>query len=280
VNDGNHIRVRYDLNNPRRYTIEGSEASTQLQQLMETLYQKDSTLSAMSRQADSVGLVSDSLKTVTRLGIEKVLNDRRTTLVNFIKKSNSPAAIFFALGKFDPYYAEADLKKQVDASAAKFPEHSGLAIYKAKLTREVQPEYALMNQPAPEIRLPSPAGDTLSLSSFRGKYVLVDFWASWCKPCRRENPNVVAAYTRFRDKNFTILGVSLDADKAKWVEAIGQDGLAWAHVSDLQEWRSPVVPQYQIGGIPFNVLVDTAGKIIASNLRGAELHNTLSGVLK
>jgi peroxiredoxin len=124
-----------------------------------------------------------------------------------------------------------------------------------------------------------PSGKTIALSSFKGKYVLVDFWASWCRPCREENPNVVSAFQKFRNKNFTILGVSLDKNKEAWTKAIMKDGLTWAHISDLQEWYSPVVSIYGIQGIPFNVLVDPKGNIIAKNLRGSELHEKLAEVL-
>lgn len=125
-----------------------------------------------------------------------------------------------------------------------------------------------------------PDGKPVKLSSFRGKYVLVDFWASWCGPCRGENPNVVAAYNRFKDRNFTVLGVSLDREKDPWVQAIRDDRLDWTHVSDLKFWDSQVVPLYHIEGIPFNVLLDPEGKVIASNLRGPAMEQTLEKALK
>jgi len=110
--------------------------------------------------------------------------------------------------------------------------------------------------------------------------VLVDFWASWCGPCRRENPNVVQAFNQFKNKNFTILGVSLDrpGQKEDWINAIKEDHLTWTHISDLKFWQSEVVPVYQLSGIPFNVLVDPDGKVVAENLRGNALEQKLHEV--
>lgn len=133
---------------------------------------------------------------------------------------------------------------------------------------------------APEITMNDPQGNSFSLSSLRGKYVLVDFWASWCGPCRAENPNVVAAYQKYKDKNFTILGVSLDQTKEAWLKGIKDDNLEWKQISDLKFWNSAAVPLYQIQGIPYNVLVDPSGKIIASELRGPALDAKLAEVLK
>ncbi len=124
-------------------------------------------------------------------------------------------------------------------------------------------------------------GNLVSLSSFRGKYVLVDFWASWCGPCRSENPNVVDNFKKFSAKNFTVLGVSLDrpGQKAKWLEAIKEDNLTWTHVSDLQFWNNAAAVLYNIKGIPQNILVDPQGKIVAKNLRGPALEEKLCELL-
>ena len=123
-------------------------------------------------------------------------------------------------------------------------------------------------------------GNMVNIQSFRGKYVLVDFWASWCGPCRGENPNVVKAFNQYKDKNFTVLGVSLDKTKNAWLDAINADGLAWTHVSDLKGWGNEVAAQFGITSIPQNLLIDPNGIVIGKNLRGPALENKLETIFK
>ena len=133
---------------------------------------------------------------------------------------------------------------------------------------------------APDISLSDTTGTTVALSSLRGKYVLLDFWASWCGPCRQENPNVVRMYNKFKDKGFAIYSVSLDQAKANWTKAIRNDNLTWTHVSDLKFWQSAAAQQYGVQAIPATFLLDKDGKIIAKNLRGDALEQKLEEVLK
>ncbi len=136
-----------------------------------------------------------------------------------------------------------------------------------------------IGQPAVDFALNDPEGNPISLSSFKGKYLLVDFWASWCRPCRIENPNVVKVYKDFKDKGFEILGVSFDEDRAKWLDAIQADQLTWMHVSDLKGWKSMAAGIYAVNSIPHTVLIDPDGIIIAKNLRGDALREKLAELI-
>lgn len=199
----------------------------------------------------------------------------RFTKEYILKNGKSVVSAYLAISNAYEYTLE-DLKsinKAMDPSIANSPYVKNLAERETILAK-VEP-----GQPAPEFTMNDTTGKPISLSSFKGKVVLVDFWASWCGPCRAENPNVVAAYKRFNSKGFTVFGVSLDTDKGKWQNAIAKDGLTWTHVSDLIGWDNAAAKQYGVMSIPANFLVDKEGKIIGSSLRGDDLVKKLEEVL-
>ena len=290
INDNDYIEVAMDVKQYNKYTVKGSAASESLHGLFENYNQQDSVLYAIFNKIDTLQKqkVSDSIVNLA-IGERDVQLKKINELVQqFIKESKSPAATYFAIGIVSRTTPAEALKALVNETAKKYSTHAGILKLKELVNGGPQQQqgapaasaHPLLNQQAPEISLPDENGQPFKLSSLKGKYVLVDFWASWCGPCRRENPNVVAAYKKFSNKNFTILGVSLDDDKEAWLAAVKADQLTWKHVSDLKKWESSMVGLYQFEGIPFNVLVDPQGKVIATELRGEDLEKKLAEVLK
>lgn len=297
INDNNSIRVKIDINNYRAYTIEGSPASESLHQLFEQYRVKDSVIFSNFRKIEELSKTGgqDSIVEAMKTQNDRNIEGMNNLLKDFIANTNSPAAAFYALGMASSTVGREELTKMVNQTADRFPQHSALARIKSMMAVKQTPASApkkdgaepqsagtdpLINKQAPDLTMNDVDGRPISISSFKGKWVLVDFWASWCPPCRAENPNVVQAYNKFKDKNFTVLGVSLDEDKGAWVKAIKKDNLSWSQMSDLKHWESAAVSAYGLEGIPFNVLIDPTGKIIASGLRGEALTAKLTEVLK
>ncbi|MFN2429384.1 MAG: redoxin domain-containing protein [Cryomorphaceae bacterium] len=221
-----------------------------------------------------------------RMEMSQINNETRKEykqfLLDFIDEDTTSVANFSVLQRLDP---KTDMAYYIKVRNGLEPRLKGNVFYDqlannvSALENEQKQSAAISEgQPAPDIALPNPSGETVSLSSMKGKYVLVDFWASWCKPCRIENPNVVKLYNKYSKENFEILGVSLDKDKAKWEKAIADDNLAWPQVSDLKFWNSAAAQLYNVRSIPFTVLVNPEGEIEATKLRGRALEEKLADI--
>ncbi|GAL84993.1 hypothetical protein MYP_2221 [Sporocytophaga myxococcoides] len=285
--DGQNIKFNSDLRDlPGNASVEGSKATAEylaffnqmneIQKAQNKLQQKG-MLFQMKKQEDSIPAIMTELK-----GLQE--KSRKLTMASI--DSVLPSLSVFSMVNYLDFQSDLPfLKKIADEMNKAYPNSK----YTKLLSSEVEKALAMKKQEeekeklskvsvgkkAPEIALPNPNGKIIKLSDYKGKYVMIDFWASWCGPCRMENPHVVELYKKYKDKGFNILGVSLDEDKEKWKNAIMKDGLIWEQVSDLKGWASSVNPVYEVQAIPLTYLVDKEGTIVAKNLRGQDLTNKL-----
>ncbi len=289
INDVSEIKVDVDLGKrDDYYTVLGSEASRKLLGLISGFGKKSYQVERSFAVLDSMkrSNAPDSVLIAYTMEKNKAIQDLNNYLRNFIQTSSNPTLSVLALSWSSSSLSRTDFEKELNSLQTKYPDNNVLQgmkksfdLQQAEMTKRLEAN-GWTGKKVPELALPDTQGKSISLSSFRGKYLLVDFWASWCSPCRQENPNVVRAYQEFKNKNFTILGVSLDKEKDPWIEAIQQDKLEWTQVSDLKYWNSKAVELFKFEGIPFNLLIDPDGKVIAQELRGQDLENKLREVLK
>lgn len=258
--DNSNIKISGDKNAIDKLSISGSPAHTLFTEYSDAL-----------KPYEKIFLPDAAYDSMATAAVEKIS-------VDFVKKHHdsyvAPLAIIRLLQATENGVKAEELYKLMPAPV----QLSGLGQYVNQQIQEskINPIGSVIK----DFSQKDTAGKLVNVSSFRGKYVLLDFWASWCRPCRMENPNVVAAYNKFHNKNFTILSVSLDQAKPAWLNAIQMDGLTWNHVSDLKGWYNDVATLFQIRTIPQNILIDPNGRIIAKNLRGPLLENKLNEILK
>jgi thiol-disulfide isomerase/thioredoxin len=291
---GQHVSVKGDAQDlGNTYKVEGSPDSElfwelnqrsannyrQRDSLQRTFQLFVSTLSLPGKtmvKKDSMRI--DSMSNALEVPYMALVAQHNKYLQNFIEKHPSSFASLAAIQQlpaeeFLPTYIKLD-----EGLFSKYPNSSYIKSFHASVSSQKK---LAIGTAAPEITMNTTEDKPLSLSSLQGKVVLVDFWASWCGPCRAENPNVVKAYNKYKSKGFEIFSVSLDKDKDKWIAAITKDGLTWKnHVCDFKHWQSPVVQLYNFNGIPYNVLLDKKGNIIAKNLRGEDLEKKLAEIFK
>ena len=272
--ENSQVKVQGEVDHLQQVKLTGSRLHNDFKDFKKTfdpLFEKLMKINQqfqMGQRSDSLMMEMNTMKDTIQKSIDQ-----------FIKKHRASAVSAFLLA------ATLQLNDDISLTEQRFNSLKPSALenmYGVYLKETITESKILaIGSVAMDFTQPDTSGVPVSLSSFRGKYVLLDFWASWCGPCRQENPNVVANFKKFNNKNFTVLGVSLDrpGQKDKWLQAIYKDELTWTHVSDLQFWNNTVAKQYRVQGIPQNFLIGPDGKIVAKNLRGPALEEKLCEVL-
>ncbi|MET4080135.1 peroxiredoxin [Pedobacter sp. UYP30] len=281
-NNTDEIKFEANAKDPNMaYTISGPEESDALAKLNVIRAKFSNQVEALqttfnNRVADHPNQRTE-IQQALQPQYEAYVNAMNNAILKFAKDNKGTLASFYAMSTLNPQDFEAELVKFADEIKTEIKGNPTVDAFvqQMALLKAVQ-----VGQPAPAFTINNVEGKPVSLSDFKGKFVLIDFWASWCQPCRQENPNVVKVYNKFKDKNFDILGISLDTDKAAWQNAIKADGLAWHHVSELKDFNGTTVRKYQVDAIPSSFLVNPEGIIVAKNLRGEQLDAFLTKTIK
>lgn len=280
--NGDDIKIEADLDDKTlTYKISGAAEADKLEELNKTKNEYIAKIAAIQAQFEKnvESQPNNRQAIVNQMNpiIQKANEDQINYIMKFAMENSNSLAGFYAINSLSPSDYEQQMLAYADKIKSNFNQNKSVTAFLVRMAklRSVQ-----IGQPAPDFTMNTMDGKTVKLSDLRGKYVLLDFWASWCMPCREENPNVVKAYHKYKDRNFTILGISLDKDPVAWKQAVIADGLSWTHASELKDFESPTVRMYQIESIPASFILDPQGKIIAKNLRGADLDSFLNKTLR
>lgn len=280
--NGDQIKIQADLADKNLgYTISGAVEVDKLEELNKTKNQYMVKIGEIQRSFDEAVAAQpdkrDMIMEQMRPAYTREIDGLNKAVLKFAQNNTSSLAGFYAVNLLNPAEYEKELVDYADKIKSNFNNNAAVTEFLVKMAKLKSVQ---VGQQAPEFTINSVDGKPIKLADFKGKYVMLDFWASWCMPCRQENPNVVKAYNAYKDKNFTILGISLDKDAEAWKKAIAADNLTWAHASDLKDFESPTALLYGIDAIPSSFIVDPNGKIVAKNLRGAELDAFLNKTLR
>lgn len=276
-NEASEINISFNIDSLNKPIVEGSVSDVEYRKYLNKLNEFQSSEIGIYSKYNEAARTKDSVQMKLLEGqMEEFDKKRKADILEYITGNPSSFVSPYIAMRHSYEFELSDLKNIMTSLDSKVKKSSFSVMLedRIKILESVE-----VGQVGPDFTMNDPEGNPMTLSNMRGKIVLIDFWASWCGPCRRENPNVVAAYKKFSAKGFDILGVSLDKDAASWKEAISEDGLTWSHVSDLQYWNNAASKLYGVMSIPSNVLLDANGVIIARNLTGDALTSKLEEVL-
>jgi peroxiredoxin len=277
--NGDAIELNADLaDSHHAYNVNGSDASEKLRSFNDfskAYSDRNNKVVAEFQSKSQSGQKPDSLLKVYMPVFQKNLAEYSTATLKFIDDNKGSLAGFYASTALDAVKYEQQLIAYADEIKGNVELSKNPAVQNfIKATDKAKP--LAVGHKAPDFTISSIDGKQVNLSDYKGKYVMIDFWASWCVPCRQENPNVLKQYQKFHAKGFNVLGVSLDKDKAAWQKAVNDDHLEWTQTSDLKSFEGTAEKLYHIEAIPSNFIIDPQGNIIAKNIRGAELEDFLT----
>ena len=277
-NESSDIKIQGEADSLQKLTVKGSGSQelyekyqtrlTQIQQQQREIYYSYQDAKSASNKEEM------ELYQSQYMSLDSIRNEYSEKFIE--EHPASPVSAYIAM-RSSHTYDLTRLKEVVNS----FDTSLQKSFYVQQLSNRIEKlEKTAIGEKASEFSMDNPEGEPISLSDFRGQYVLLDFWAAWCSPCRAENPNVVEAYQKYNDEGFTVFGVSLDNNKEDWLKAIEKDNLTWKHVSDLKGWDNAASNLYGVMSIPQNYLLDEEGVIVAKNLRGEALHEKLDEIFK